>query len=546
MKVSLSSLLFGEPGATSLAGQISRRARLILRLRHEWLWRKLANGALVATGERCVGKFVSFKYNTISGWLLEELNKRSSEKMALPLKKGFRVNVLATVLPPNEGDETVKVIFMVSVAGHDDEFFQNVNGASATIGRGNSLLVELPISVLKNEELNGEKLREEIQKGEIDNAIFLRHAPGTTKFFERSMESSGSSGTIKGPEKMNGENISFYAYDTGVSTLVVVCSKNAPFAFYVRNDQRLEDVKAVGAFLSSKQKLQTNEQGALVLCNILATAPNMDDVFHVMTEQHTICELMNPHFVFNGELETSLCVLFARQFDDGPDSVLSGAPIPQERFQEVFVKAGFMFPEEHEFASLEKFLLCPIEGIVPYEDGNPAAKRKTAHYDVLKWLVRELLYALTRKTARNGATNQFTKWLVDEGLLTVDAVLENLERVFEIFQENSKHKFDPTVVEIVRRRWKEYFIPRLQKLLLEVRAGLLTSEVIDQCSVGVLWWIADCDVSGIETTVEIPDGFEFPSNFDEEETIPVPPKPMEIVKGKSTQRPSRGGGAKPN
>ena len=356
---------------------------------------------------------------------------------------------------------------------------------------------------------------------------------------------------------MNGENLTFYAFDAGGYYILVVCSKNAPFAFRVRKGAERDGFKSVGAYLAAKNEPRTNEQGALVLCNRLAVAPNLDAVLQVMLSQQTICELMNPHFVYDGSLETDLCVLFARQFNDGPGEERNGSPVDPSIYEKVFTEAGFTRPKFWTFNSEKEFLLAPIEGIVPYEKGNPAAKCKTVHYDLLKWLVRELLYAVTWKTSRNGATNSFTKWLVEAGLVTVDLVSANLGKVFEIFQEKSKHRFDPSVLDLVSDRWQTYFAPRLQVILEEVRTGEMTYKVIDECSVGVLWWLADCKVLGVAPVLECPEWFNPTDDLSPVETEPcIPPAPLMVCAGKddSTRKktcpvtspnpPSGGGGAK--
>jgi hypothetical protein len=523
---------------------LTSQAQRILRDRARLLMACLGNADLVDEGKALSGDFSVVKSDTVKKWLLDVLNKRS----ALPIpqeavKKALKeLKVLASILPQQEGTKTTDVVFMVSVGGHDDRFFAGTEGASATIGRSNSLLFRFKTEVLKRGAFNDKKLKRAFEMNKYD--VFI-HAPGTTKFFELSKtEGASADQPLEGNEKQNGENATFYSFDAGDHYIVVVCSKNAPFAFRVRKSAERDGFKSVGAFLASKESLNTNEQAALVLCNLLCQAPNLDDVLQVMLSQQTMCELMNPHFVYNGELDTDLCVLFARQFNDGPTEQRNGSPIDPQDYEEVFVKAGFTRPKKWIFEILREFMFAAIEGIVPYDgDGNPNAKCKTCHYQFLKWLIRELLYALTWKTSRTGATNSFTKWLVDAGLKTVDLVSANLDKVFNLFQENSRHRFDKSVLGLVREHWETYFVPRLQVILEEVRTGELTHEVIDKCSVGMFWYLADCEVRRVSAVLNYPECFT-PSVVKQVETgSTIPPAPLMVLTGKvKSSKPLIGGG----
>lgn len=503
-------------------------------MRGKLLCSKLMNPGLVAEGGALCGSFCPVNSDTLKKQLLHLLNQQSANPIPPEAQKKAlkKLKLLASVLPVHAGG-FIYVVFMLHVGQHDDDFFNMTHGASQTIGRSNSLLLRFTAPVMNNGRLNDKKLKSAFVQKKFEVLI---HAPGTTKFYEPDKTTKCDTANpqeklVNGVEKMNGENLTFYACDVGDDYIVVVCSKNAPFAFRIRKGAETEGFMSVGAFLAAKETLVTNEQGALVLCNRLADAPNTDAVLQVMLSQHTICELMNPHFVYCGELRTNLCVLFARQFNDGPGEERNGSPVDPAVYEGVFTDAGFTRPKFWTFANEQAFLFAPIEGIVPYEKGNPAAKCKTVHYDVLKWLVRELLYALTWKTSRNGATNSFTRWLVEAGLVTVDLVSDNLVKVFEIFQEKSKHHFDANIVDLVREHWNTYFAPRLQVILKEVGTGELTYKIIDDCSVGVIWWLADCKFKKVEPKLSFPEWFD-PSVVESVESGPcIPPQSLMVCKG---------------
>jgi len=383
---------------------------------------------------------------------------------------------------------------MLHVKEHDDAFYKAFPFAKAVIGRGNVVVFECNVDVLPTNLGNIDKLFK--KKDFHDHVTVKTIAPGTVKFTENPETLKGGAPSVL-PEKMNGENLSFFIDDCGDHWLVVMCSKNAPCTVIVPKDTFMESLRNFGHKTAKNPPFNlTNEVGMLVFIKYLMNAKNLEEVLVLLQKNHTICELMRTHFVFNGEVDFEICVLFARELN-------TGAPVAD---LSAFETAGFNRPKVYKFSSWKELLLLWIEGWVPKNsNGMPCEKIKTFHYDLLKWLFRPVLYALAdTKSGFPDHNNKSTaEFLAKVGVGDLDGLFS----AWQQWQQERKalgqsnHAFQEKFVPLIEAAWKRDYVPVLRLLIQEVSEGVLTRELLDYVSMGRLWFFANKLLSNDDVAV---------------------------------------------